>query len=730
MVDDILYTVGDRMEDSNLNELEQQGYEVVGDFEIPMDGMTMISLTKGQVKQATAMKQRHDKMVVVHDQIGTMAKASSLLFGYNKKGIKLADGDYISAPELLQAILDAVANLREGTMVVSRKGEPLNPESLLATLKEVAGAVIVREKLPNGNQYRWSVKGAESGPTVSKGIAMVGNKIVLGNGDYLSADEILKALNDYVIVEKKEKEPPIAPIPPMPPVPPVPEPNPRPEPNPAPEPNPRPDPGLEPEPGLDPGPDSRLEPEPRKTDEQTHTVRVVRKYKNRLSAWLAALAISLVLISGLGQTTITSTVRVPEPITEQIVQIVTKEDLGYDISGIDYEGLSPEEAILKQVMAHMNMGDYARVEDGDVLTTRGNLTGVAKEMGKEFTLEGKQAGDYAITGIAIVHDGKMIDYIESFNLEDTTTNLADYVMKVCNEHGLSLGDIEINIHMGSNTERTRLGWIDGSSIFKEQELTEQAIQEIIDKGATYQGTVEDFKGDSITLDNGVTIKVKDDSGNLLQSGTHVIGSDGSEYVISDLSIEQKTEQKITEATHTIMHEEEIVEGTKMTWRIQDCKLSLAIAPLVGSLAAAVATKKKNEEENKHPQFYEFEDESEYLKFREEFIRNGEEYRKNSSFGKMLKRIFYRKEEDVMQNLTEEQVREVYHFVRSLKTIDYSYQGTDHITMSEGRIFAEKVDGTTIDITDIVMPYIADIGSKNAVAAEGRLEREEDGTKQR
>ena len=690
------------MQDSELRELEQQGYEVIGDFQIPMDGMTTISLTEGQVKQVNAMKQRHDKMVVVHDQIGTTTKTSSLLFGYNKNGIKLADGDYISAPELLQAILDAMSHLREGTMIVSRKGEPLNLENLLATVKEAAGAVIVREKLPNGNQYRWSVKGAESGPTVSKGIAMVGNKIFLGNGDYLSADEIIKALSTYVIVEKKEKVPPG--------VPPVPGPGPTPEPS--------------------PNPDPELEPEPKKPDEPTHTVRVVRKYKNRLSVSLAALALSLVLVSGFVKTTITSVVRIPETVVTQIVQIINREDLNYYIRGIDNEGLSFEESVLKQVISHMNMGDYARVEDGDVLTTRGNLTGVAKEMGKEFAQEGKQAGDYAITGIAIVHNGKVIDYIESFNLEDTTTNLADYIMKVCNKHGLSLGDIKINVHMGSNKERTRLGWIDGSAIFDEEELTDQAIQEIINKGATYQGTVEDFKGDSITLDNGVTIKIKDDSGNLLQPGTHVIGSDGSEYIISDLSIDQKTDKKITEETHIIMHEEEISEGTKITWRIQDCKLSLAIAPLVGALAAAIATKKKNEEENKHPILYEFEDEQEYEKFREEFIRNGEEYRKKSSFGKMLKRIFYRKEVDIMQNLTEEQVREIYHFIRSLNTSDYRYQSTDHITMRDGRIFAEKVDGTTIDITDIVMPHIADIGSQNEVAAEGRLEREEDGTKHR
>ncbi len=560
--------------------------------------------------------------------------------------------------------------------------------------------------MPNGNQYRWSVKGAESGPTVSKGIAMVGNKIALKNGDYLSADEILKALSDYVIVEKKDKPiPPIPPIPQPPSVPPTP-----------------------PVPPVPPEPPVSIEP-PEPTVNTVHTVRVVRKYRNRLSAWLATLAVSLFLISGVGKASSKSTIDVPKNVTDELVQIVTSENLDYDINKIDYEGLTSEQAILKQVLSHMNMGDYAKVEDGDVLTTMGDLTGTAKEMGKEFALEGKQAGDYAITGIAVVHDGKVIDYIESFNLEDTSTNLGDYVMNVCNKHGLSFGDIKLNVHMGSNTEVTRLGWIDGSAIFENPELTEQAMQEIVNKGSSYQGTIEDFKGNFITLDNGATINIRDNMGNLLQSGTHVIGSDGGEYIISDLSIEQKRDNN-PEATHPIMPEEEMSESTKITWRIQDCKVAVAIAPLVGALAASVATKKKNDEENKNPQFYKFEDEPEYKKFRDDFIRNGEEYRKKSSFGKMVKRIFYRKETDVMQNLTEEQVRELYKIIHSLNTSDYHYQSTDHIIMRDGYIIAEKVDGTIIDITDTVMPYIANIGSINRVDAEGRLEGEEDGTKHR
>ncbi len=88
------------MEDSDLKQLEQQEDMVIGNFEIPIDKMTTISLTEKEVKQANAAKQRYDKMAVVRDQMGKTAKTSSLLFGYNKKGIKLADGDYISAPEL------------------------------------------------------------------------------------------------------------------------------------------------------------------------------------------------------------------------------------------------------------------------------------------------------------------------------------------------------------------------------------------------------------------------------------------------------------------------------------------------------------------------------------------------------------------------------------------------------------------------------------------------------
>ncbi len=669
------------MEADGLGKLELQGYKIIGKFKVSLDKMTTISLKEGQVKQANSMRQRHDKMVLVRDRVGTLGTASSLLFGYNKRGIKLADGDYISASELLQAIEKAIANLSQGTMIVSRKGEPFKAEDLLETVKKVAGSVIINDKLPTGNRYHWSVKGAESGPTVSKGIAMVGNKVTLGNGDYLSIDEILKALNNYVVVREKDEK-------------------------------------------------TSTESLENSENEKTRTVRVVRKYKNRLSAWLATLAIILTLLSGFGKVDVATLVEIPETIKKQIVHTVSRDDLDYVLSQIDYEDLTPESAILRQVLSDLNMGDYVLVENGDVLTTRGDLTGVAKEMGKEFTREGKETGNYSITGIAIVHENKVIDYIESFNLEDTSTNLAEYVMNVCDKHGLSFEDVRINIHMGSNTERTRLGWIDVADIFDQQELTEQAMQEIIEKGTSYRGMINDFKGDTITLDNGATIKIKDDNGNLLQPGTRVIGSDGNEYIISDLSLEEKNDKYITEETSVIMQEEVISKGTKLIWRIQDCNLSLAITPLVGALASAVATRKKNSKEDKHPKFYEFENSQDYRAFRDEFIRNGEEYRKKSNFGQILKRVFYRKEIDIMQNLNAEQIRDLYHFICNLNTADYRYQSTDHITMKDGRIFAEKTDGSVIDITDIVMPYIANIGSKNKIEAEGRLEGEQYGDKQR
>ena len=223
----------------------------------------------------------------------------------------------------------------------------------------------------------------------------------------------------------------------------------------------------------------------------------------------------------------------------------------------------------------------------------------------------------------------------------------------------------------------------------------------------------------------MNITVVDENGNLLQPGTKVIGSDGKEYIISDLNIENYTTEETVTITETKMVEQEVVDGKKLTWRIQDCNFALAIAPLLGTLAAHMATKKKNDEAEQNPDFFEFENEEEYQQFKKEFSEAREKYEKTSGFRKMIKNVFYRREVDILHRLTEEQIQKLYAAIRNWHDGDYSYNPSDKIVFKNGKILVIFKDGRTQDITDIVMPAIASIGSENKPETEGLLEEMEE-----
>jgi glycerate kinase len=67
-------------------------------------------------------------------------------------------------------------------------------------------------------------------------------------------------------------------------------------------------------------------------------------------------------------------------------------------------------------------------------------------------------------------------------------------------------------------------------------------------------------------------------------------------------------------------------------------LALAAVPLVAAAALAVATAIKNKKNKENPDFFEFENDEDYLRFKSDFEKAREDYRKVSKFGNTLKRI--------------------------------------------------------------------------------------------
>jgi len=658
--------------DNTYEKLVQDGYIEAGTLVIPVDDLTRLEITDEQVKPDGINIERHDKGVIIYDKAGRMKKVSSILLGKNKNNVQLGDGNFVNSDELLAAMEEAISKLDQGTIIINKKGEILNPDDLLMVAKEAAGKIIIGEKsdkITNQDTKTWQIEGAKSDKTYNKGVVFLGNGgIELKTGDYISSEEFINALNEYIILKPKEQE--IIPI-------------------------------IE-------------QPQPK-------MVRVTSKYKNRLSAWLIALATTLILTSGISIKDNVRTYDVPVEVQNQIVSMIEQDQLNFDLNELEHNLVyeSPEQSV-QRIISNLKIGDLIEAKNGDVLYSNSLLKGNTLTIGEGIRKE----GNYSITGVSIVQDSNMLSWIEDYALQNPGADLGSFIEQACKKYNLSFEDISVRLHLGSSINSTRSGWIDATKLIRADQIDAQVIQDIVTKGSSYTGTQDNFNNSTLTistLDGDVTLKVVDENGNLLKPGSIVIGSNGKEYQISNLSQNVVQKEVTQNITTTEMRQVEVNEGKSLSWSIEDCELALGIAPLVGALAAAMVNKKKNEDSQENPTLFQFENDEQYLKFKEEFEKAKVEYEKKSGFKKMIKNVFFRKEVDVMQQLTSEQTSKIYTIIQSCNTEEYTYSPTDRIEFRNGRIVVTNIDGITKDITEVVLPGIASIGSENQIISEGRLE---------
>lgn len=665
------------IDNNEYEKLVKEGYIEAGSLVIRVDDITKIELSPEQVKSELSKQGfREDKQVVLVDAQGRTKKLSSLMFGYNKQGVKLADGSFANSDDLLAAMENAINGLDEGTIVVDRKGNPINPTDLLRVVEEAAGKVKIGERsteVQNQNSRYWSVEGANSDIEHKKGIVFLGKHGPdLKSGDYVSVDELLIALNEYVIMKPVPKE------------------------------------------------DDK-----EKQEEETKVIRVTRKYKNNLSRWLIMLAALLVLLSGIRVKDNVKTVEITEEQKQIIVMMMEQQQLEYGVEGITREAIMENlEEAQRRIASGYKIGDEVELQQGDVLYENSLLGGQKAVIGSTL----RQPGNYEVTGVSIVCGGQIFDFHIDLTVENPGFEIGNFINEACEKHGLNLDDVQIRLHFGNSANHTQTGWIDVTKLIKEENVEKQVTGEKIEVSGTFEGIEENFNGTTINMEtpNGVvTIKVVDENGNLLQPGAKVIGSDGQEYMIGELNVSTIQKETTQEVTTMVTTEKEVVDGKKVTWKIQDCSLLIALGPLIGAAAAEVATRKKNEEAQELPYLDEFETEADYITFRKEFKEAKEKYEKTSGFGKMIKRVFFRQEYDVMQNLTMEQVQKIYATVRTLNNSTYRYNEGDQIKFKNGRIVIITKDQKMQDITDLVIPMIAQVGRENEVVEEGLLPQEEE-----
>lgn len=677
---------------SVIQDLIKKGYDLRGPIQVDTSELTKMGITTESINDTP----REDKSVTVSSNGGSK-RVSSMMFGYNKAKIKLKDGSFANTDELIAAMEDAVSKQEEGTLIINEKGETLTPEQmreLMAFVAEAAGKVIIgeqSEKITNQTAPKWGVQGP-SGKVHSKGAVFLGNGgIQLPSGEYVSVEELEQALSEYMILVPKKKEEPIPPV--------IPEPDPEPKPEPDPEPEPSEPEQTDPEP-IEPEPDPIEPTDPEQTPNPTKdekVLKVTRKYKNRASIWCALLSVTLAAILALGIAV--------KPI--EVERAIDRTVIEYQMQ----DGVLTEEQIVDLVNDIINkykMGEDVTVKDGQEFGVTSNPEETTKKtMGEEFKLENKEAGEYRISGFAIWYDGNIYEFLEDFNGELTDPSIGQYIDEVCEKHNLPKDEIDFMVHVGTNSG-TRLGWIDLSELINSEDLTQEVIDKAIENSQKFFDRIENFKGDKITLSNGDVISLYKEDGTMIQNGDVVTSERGIQYTVNNIRLEN-VQDKYTEV---------VGEEKNLIFDFTAPEIAISMAPLVAALAFAIANHKKNKQAKENPAFVSVANSEEKERFVKEFQKAKEEYEKTSNFGKVMKRIFFRKEIDQMQELTEEQMRELYDAIERHANRDFVLGSNDSINIKNGRILIEYHDGGVMDITDIVMQDLYSIGQENPVEEEG------------
>lgn len=673
-----------------MDEKELEGYDQVGNISIGSDVSKMDRLN---LETAPVDGGRYDKQVVATMQTGESKKVSNIFIGKSQasQGLALSDGSYANVEEIKRAISEELSRKTkeyEGKVkVVSKKGQYFDIDALIDSVVRSSGKITLAEGSDKVKQhnYHQSIQLPNSDKTYSKGLSFGYGQMRLPQGDYISIEELQKALGDYLLVVPKEK-----PVPPVPPV---------------------------------PVPQKEIEQKKEEPKKKNYVIHVTKKYKNRASKWLVGLAMTAVLLSGFKIKNNTVKVKESVPTRQQVVQVLKENNVDYSIDDLtfetDYDALTDKE--LSQIISSFDLGEKVKADDGLTLNTNSLLFGTNKTFGKEFELENKKAGYYAITGFSIVHNGKIVNFIENFYGEGKKANLGKFINDTLEQSRLNISDVNIRIHLGSSVDNTRGGWCDVTDLLKSGAITPEVVKDIINKQTTYKGSVDNFEGKYVTIlkDNkSIDIPIVDDNGNFYSEGTRVLGSDGKEYIISNLIVESSIHTDVPTEMQMKEVEREVTSGKKLVYNIQDCNLLLAIAPLTLALVSSIKTKRDNDRLKKEPNYDSVSNRAEYEKFRKDFEEEKRKYEKSSKFIRKLKEIFYRKRVDEMRKLTSGQIERLYSIITNCHTADYSYNPADKISFEKGRIIVTTQDNRRMDITDIVMPKINQIGVNNWVVEVG------------
>lgn len=269
-----------------------------------------------------------------------------------------------------------------------------------------------------------------------------------------------------------------------------------------------------------------------------------------------------------------------EEITEKVQEKLEKA--GYSFSQMVEIPKSEEELYIDNMKEKgVIVGEQAEVKSGTTYHESSDYDRGGKNNTGTFGEGIRDEGKYTVESIsAILPDGTIVDTWKE------GTELSAYAEEVALQYNLNVSDIVFRVHLTNPVA----GWVNVEYVEgTTKDNPNIKISDVtLEEKERFTGTIENFNGNTITFNNGnvnVTINVVDENGDYLAPGTVVVGSDGEQYKVNELSVTSETK-----TTEKVVGEKNVLKFDFTDIKLENMLAGLSVAAL-GLAAAHVLNKK-------------------------------------------------------------------------------------------------------------------------------------------
>lgn len=501
-------------------------YEFVGPIQVNTDDLNKISVFDSPMSENN---QRQDKGTLIDGK-----RSSNIMFGYNKEGIILENGTYVSKEKFLEALNKEVSTYGENEVIVVKKTNKvvkvdkvikdiIKSSNKDSKLKIENGSEKIRTKnssvfVQGKNDFLHHFK--------KKGNFITGSKIQLPNGEYITQNSIQEALSNYMRAEKKESVEEVEIL------------------------------------------ENTKKVEASHTNTRKKVIKVKKEKHNIIAPICAAVMATVVLMTGIKNVNTTNYITEQVPTNTVVMTIQTDEKKNIE---------ETKDMVQKRISSKFIIGEKRFLSTGqefhessDYKNGGANKTGTVGE-----TL--RPEGNYTMDKIQLLYNGEFVKGAGSAKEGVTAEQLLEYGKE---RFGLdSYDQLTVMVHFTGE----RAGWIDMMEVATLEEKQPQMVEVATGEKEEYTIVNDDYDGKSFTkMIEGEKVNVSS-----ITEGETIKSEDGKEYKIIDSNVSKTTKEE----TKEVVTQEQKLSIDKENFTPLDAAGTLAVAAVTYAL-----TKKKREYE--------------------------------------------------------------------------------------------------------------------------------------